>query len=159
MWGRELARCERATDNYALGDAVLDGDTLGVAVADVDKEREARGRRHQERLLTTQAVGKRIKIMRELLEPLWEGLGERPEGTIRRLAANPDRLDPEELDAKIGQAVEQSLQRVKMLRDAGVVEGDHPGMFYPDKTFAELECHRLQLAAADAAPPLEPADE
>lgn len=152
MWLRELARCERAVDNYATGDHVLDrGMSVSEAQAAVAEEREARGRANQAKLMAASTLAKRVKVVRELLTDLWERLADRPAVRLMNLPVDPRTRSQEELDVQVGRCVEESLERQKRLATAEVDAGAHPEIIHPELTFTEIELRRHQIAAAQAA--------
>lgn len=155
MWLRELGGRERARDNYALGDLLIAGKSMAEAEETVGKAREERCGRNQERLHQASTVAKRIRVVKELLNELWEELENRAECRIQRLAS---AMEPTpDMDTVVGCCIQETVERQTKLGE------DCPAqVLFPNDSFTELEVRRLHAAVAPTdvtpAPPLEPVD-
>jgi hypothetical protein len=166
MWLQELGARERAVDNYAVGDLVLEGRALSQAEAEVADRRKARCEANQAKLMAASTAAKRIKAVKDLLNNLWEGLESRPECQLQNMASQV--AGTADMDTTVGRLIEEAVGRQTRLREAGVDQTTHPHVHFPNQSFVELQGRALHAEVArlragvgrsiDGAPPLEAVD-
>jgi hypothetical protein len=155
MWIDELARRERALDNFLMGDLVLAGRSADEAAQTVADDRRTCCLYNQAQLCAATSFEARCAVVQTLLAPIWAKLALRPEAVVARFMYALEAADPATIQTLMDPARRAIADREDALHSAGLDEQQHLDLFRPLNSYAETAHHQCLMRLAETTAELD----